>query len=222
MLKKSLLSCFIILVCGSFVEAIPTVGGPSGLIEMPVAESVEYRKFEFGIDYQVSGQKDGDQGAHSYKFNLGTFKNFELGFVGGTVPTEGVFINAKYYLMSDDERFPVTIAVGLEKLGSHHDTSAYLVSSKRFDGGVNAHFGFEATFRETVNASAMLGMEYMIDERFSLLADVTGEKKDYSLNLGMRYYFEEDIVLRLYIIDFNKAESDDMQVLFGISFARFI
>ena len=222
MFKKSFWISFIIIIGSPLGYAIPTVGGPSGLIEMPVAESVEYRKFEFGLDYQVSGQKENEKGIHSYKFNLGTFKNFELGFVGGTVPTEGVFINAKYYLMSDDERFPVTIAVGLEKLGSHNDTSAYLVSSKRFDGGLNAHFGFEATFRESINASAMLGLEYMIDEQFSVLADVTGEQKDYSLNMGMRYYFEEDIVLRLYILDFNKAESDDMTVMFGISFARFI
>ena len=67
-----------------------------------------------------------------YKFNLGSFENWELGILGGSFLDEGVFVNMKYFLMSNQEENPLSIAAGIERLGSKSDLATYLVTSKRF------------------------------------------------------------------------------------------
>jgi len=213
------LSIFIPTLC----IALPTVNGPSGLIEMPTADSVRYKEVNFGFDYNFGETTPGKSGTtYSYKFNLGSFKGWELGLIGGTVPTEGVFINAKYYLMSDNERYPTAIAVGIEKIGSKSNTSAYMVASKRFEGGFSAHFGFRANFNSQLDAAAMLGAEFMVDDRFSFLADVNGENRVYSVNIGLRYYFDPDVAFRFSIIDLGKSKNAETITSVGIAFAKFI
>ncbi|NBV43159.1 hypothetical protein EBR96_10405, partial [bacterium] len=90
------------------LSAEPTINGPSGLVTMPTAESLEYQQFNFALDYKMANQVQ----ERFYSFNMGMFKNVELGITGGSTPTEGVFVNAKYFLISDNGRFPLTFAVG--------------------------------------------------------------------------------------------------------------
>tara|TARA_A100001015_G_scaffold313545_1_gene421007 strand:- start:307 stop:960 length:654 start_codon:yes stop_codon:yes gene_type:complete len=214
---KKLVAAFIfILNLGLY--AGQTIHGPSGLISMPSGESLEYGKFDLAIDFKLDGSEKGSQ---YYKFNLGAFKNSEIGVVGGTVPTEGVFVNVKYFLLSDNERFPFSIAVGLENLGSKDNTGTYFVGTKQFEGGLSGHLGFRAIFDNRIDPSVMMGGEYVFDDRMTFLVDFTGRNRKYSLNVGMQYYLNYDVVYRLNILDVTQNLNDEFVATMGLSFSRF-
>ena len=136
-----------------------TLNNPTGLIEMPTAKAIEYKQFSVAVDYQFpkTNQK---KGVVYFKGNVGAYDNLELGFVGGTTPEEGVFVNAKYFIMADSEAYPTSLAVGFQNMGSKRDSSLYIVASKVFEEGLEGHFGFRAIFDDKIDSSAMLGIEY--------------------------------------------------------------
>ena len=195
--------------------AAPTLQGASGLIRVPSAEPLDYNKTIVGIDYNL--EKD----SHIYKFNIGG-SNTEIGFSGGTVPTEGVFVNAKYFLISDNERFAVSVAVGIENIGSKDNMSTYMVSSKKFPGGWSGHFGFKATLKSELEATAMFGVQYMMDERISLIGDFIGESNNYSANAGMRYYIERNIIGQISMTDITSVSKNGMAISMGISIENYL
>ena len=49
--------------------------------------------------------------------------------------------------MSNQEENPLSIAAGVERLGSKDDLAAYLVTSKRFSGGLHGHLDLKHTFK---------------------------------------------------------------------------
>ncbi|MEK9728212.1 MAG: hypothetical protein VW397_08940 [Candidatus Margulisiibacteriota bacterium] len=208
--------------------ASPTLYGPTGLIEMPSAESVAYKQVNLAVDYSIANNNKNNQTPSEpefyYKFNLGSFENWELGVLGGSFLDEGVFVNMKYFLMSNQEENPLSIAAGIERLGSKSNLSTYLVTSKRFSGGLHGHFGFKAFFQSSLFASAMIGFEYFSDEKVSFLADITGEKSQkYVLNAGTKIFIDNDIALRLYLIDITKSrESQETLYTFGLSLSKYI
>ena len=203
-----------LLIChGAY--AAPTMQGPTGLIKVPSAEPLEFHKANIGIDYNL------EKKSHIYKFNLGAIQNCEIGFSGGTTPTEGVFVNAKYFVMSNSERFALSVAIGVENLGAKDNTAVYMVSSKKFHGGWDGHFGFRATFDNEVNAAAMFGVQYMMDSRVEFLGDVIGENNQYTLNAGMRYDLEKNITLRLAMQDITKNAGETIMTM-GLSFETFL
>ena len=216
-----------LLVFTNALIASPTVYGPTGLIEMPSAESIAYKQVNVAIDYSINNQ---DQATNEttnnfyYKFNLGSFENWELGILGGSFLDEGVFVNMKYFLMSNQEENPLSIAAGLERIGSKNDLATYLVTSKRFDGGLHGHFGFKAYFQNNLYASAMIGVEYFSDEKISFLADITGEKNDaYVLNGGTKIFIDNDVAMRIYLIDITKSRSaKETLYTFGLSLSKYI
>jgi len=207
--------------------ASPTVYGPTGLIEMPSAESIAYKQVNVAIDYSINNQ---DQTTNEttnnfyYKFNLGSFENWELGILGGSFLDEGVFVNMKYFLMSNQEENPLSIAAGLERIGSNNDLATYLVTSKRFNGGLHGHFGFKAYFQNNLYASAMIGVEYFSDEKISFLADIIGEKNDaYVLNGGTKIFIDNDVAMRIYLMDITKSRSaKETLYTFGLSLSKYI
>lgn len=207
----------------------PTLYGPTGLIEMPTAESIAYKQVNLGIDYSLTSSREGDEGADKenhlyYKFNLGSFENWELGILGGSFLDEGVFVNMKYFLMSNQEENPLSIAAGIERLGSKTDLSTYLVTSKRFQGGLHGHFGFKAFFQDNLFAAAMIGVEYFSDEKISFLADIAGEKNaNYIVNAGTKIFIDNDVSLRLFLIDITKNRSQkETLYTFGLSMSKHI
>ena len=213
------------LLITNLLVASPTLYGPSGLIEMPSAESIAYKQINVAVDYSINGQSTGDsKNDFYYKFNLGSFENWELGILGGSFLDEGVFVNMKYFLMSNQEENPLSIAAGLERIGSKSDLSTYLVTSKRFNGGLHGHFGFKAYFQDNLYASAMLGVEYFSDEKISFLADITGGKNDaYVLNGGTKIFIDNDVAMRIYLIDITKSRgAKETLYTFGISLSKYI
>ena len=224
-MKKVLLVLFLL---NFTLFASPTVYGPTGLIEMPSAESIAYKQVNFAFDYSIASV-EGDEDDQSdpqffYKFNLGSFENWELGILGGSFLDEGVFVNAKYFLMSNQEENPLSIATGVERLGSKDEVSAYLVTSKRFNGGLHGHFGFKAFFQQSLYAAAMIGFEYFSDEKIAFLFDVSGEQNEnYVLNAGTKIFIDTDVSLRIYLIDLTKSRAaEETLYTFGISLSKYI
>ena len=126
--------------------------------------------------------------------------------------------------MANDEENPLSIAAGLEKIGSDDELSTYMVASKRFQGGLHGHFGFKAYIQNNLFASAMIGVEYFSDDKISFLADITGEKNEaYVLNGGTKIFIDNDIAMRIYLIDITKNRSaNETLYTFGISFSKYI
>jgi len=211
------------LVFASAAEAVSNVNGSTGLIYMPTAESLDYQKFSLGADSNLDRLSNGDDGGfYSYKMSLGTFQNIEMGIVGGQKPDEGVFVNFKYFLMSNNERYPIYIAVGMENIGAHNDSNAYLVASKRFPSGWHGHFGFQAKLQENVSSSAMLGAEYIVSDQWSVLGELVEDQDVYIFNMGARYFMSTDISFRLALLDLGQRQSEDVTIVLGVSLEQFI
>jgi hypothetical protein len=219
------------LVSISSLYANPSIYGPTGLIEIPTAESIAYKQVNFAVDYAIeNNDQDSTEDSSKnnnkvyYKFNLGSFENWELGILGGNFLDEGVFVNMKYFLMSNQEENPLTVAAGLERVGSKDDLAAYLVTSKRFQDGLNAHFGFKAYLQKNLFAAALFGMEYFLDEKMSFLGDLAGERGSrYVLNAGTKIFIDTNVSLRVYVVDITKSrEANETLYTFGISYNRYI
>ena len=229
---KLILICFIFFGhMASLLLSAPSLNGHTGLITIPTAEALNYKEFNTGFDYIIHNtNKDPDSLDETknsdnewfYKVNFGLFENVEMGLLGGTTPTEGVLVNIKYYLMNtDSSQYPIAIAIGLEKLSSNLDSSAYMVASKSFPGGLNLHFGFKALFSEEINPSIMGGVEYLFSDRLSILGDIYGQKQSYLYNAGVRIRLFNQLYVSAYAIDIANEKEKGIQYSTGISYSYF-
>ncbi|NQY74852.1 MAG: hypothetical protein HRT90_08840 [Candidatus Margulisbacteria bacterium] len=214
-----LILCSTIFSVSTFGAA--TINGPTGLIEVPTAESLKYKEYNIVVDYNLSSDNS-DVSALFYKANLGTFRGWELGIVGGEVPSEGVFVNAKYYLMSDNSQYPLSLALGMENLTSAALTNFYLVGTKLFSNGIHGHMGFKAHLSGDLDASVMGGLEYFLDDQLSLLSDINGDRRIYKVNAGLRYLLSPDCMIRLAVIDIGSSHTAGTLFSFGVSFTGFL
>ena len=200
----------------SAIAASTSINGPTGLITIPTAESLEYKEYSIGFDYLANGSKD----ELKYKLNLGTFENWELGVVNiGTKnkkTQEGMYLNIKYYLMSDASENPISIALGSENLSSKNKTNIYMIASKKIRTDTGLHFGFKATFeKKQVNPILLLGTNYFFNETIEILSDVNGEGTNYKANIGTRLFINEHANIQFYILNlFNPKET-----LYSIGFS---
>lgn len=219
MKRLGLLILTLLLVKNGY--ALPTIHGATGLITVPSAEALQYKQFNMGYDY-IMGAKASDDEWY-YKANIGTFKNWEIGIVAGKVPTEGAFVNVKYYLMSDSERYPLSLAIGSENLFSRYSTDIYMVASKKLPSGAQIHLGFKGVFQQDEFVPYVMGgVDYWMTNVWSVMADFSGEHKKYQVNLGVRYCLSEDVYASFSVLDMGKALHDDPQYSLGISFAKFL
>ena len=179
-------------------QASPTLGGASGLIYMPTAESLRYKEFDMAVDSIYTNRAGTNQSSVFYKANLGTFKGLELGFVGGAQPNEGVFLNAKYYLLSDASKYPLGIALGMGNLSSASLNNFYMVASKRFPQNFDAHAGFQATFVNQTTSSIMAGVEFFPATMMSIAVDTIGDGSNYITNAGFRISLNNNVQVRIY------------------------
>jgi len=204
------------------LSAAPSVYGPTGLVGIPTAEYLQFRETGLGVDFLTSSTTPKTD-SYFYKINMGTYKNWELGVVAGKVPTEGAFINIKYYLTAEGERFPISIALGVQNLFSQEKTDLYMVASKRFPSQFSLHFGFKANFGKTeVFPSLIGGIEYFISNHVSLLGDVSGEKSLYKFNAGMRVVLADTLLLHLSALDIGNASREGTMLGAGLSYSAFL
>tara|TARA_B100001989_G_C24538783_1_gene466235 strand:- start:826 stop:1515 length:690 start_codon:yes stop_codon:yes gene_type:complete len=177
----------IILIGHSIVFALPTVSGPTGLVTMPTAEILNYKEHNSAIDYQLNTDDSGSSKSF-YKVNVGALENTEIGFVGGSEPDEGVFLNFKWSLTSTAERFPLRMAVGFENITSQTQSNFYLVTSKRLTADIGVHGGFKALFSDNIDVAFMAGANYAYNEKLAFIGDLNSFSESiYYVNLGSFY-----------------------------------
>jgi len=201
--------------------AAPTINGPTGLISVPTAESLKYKEFNVAVDklFGAAGKDGLDE--WSYKLNLGTFQNWEIGVVGGTVPTEGMYLNIKYYLLSDASELPLSIAIGVENLSSTDKTDVYMVASKKLREDFGLHLGFKAIFQDSnVEPIIMGGVNFMVNEQLEILGDINGDGENYMANVGAAYYINPSFSVRTYLIDVLDAVGTQFSI--GLTYSKFL
>ncbi len=205
-----------ILLCSAPLWALTTLGGSTGLITMPTAEALKYRELNIGFDYTRTGDKD----QSLYKVNVGALKNMELGFVGGSYPEEGVFINGKYYL-TDSERFPVQLACGFQNLTAKAESQMYLVASKLFQG-FSLHGGARADFAtDGIAVLLMVGGEYFLNTQTSLMAECIGVKQTFQVNVGIGWEITPILALKASALDIGN-EKNAVPLSVGLVLSKFL
>ena len=220
-MKKCILVLCLLLIALK-IQASPTFYGPTGLIEVPSAMALKYKEINFAYDY-VTDNNDKTNNFR-YKMSMGTFQNWEIGVVGGKVPTEGMYLNAKYHLLTEDSRTPLSMAVGVQNLGSKSLTDLYMIVSWKPKPGFTVHGGFKERFTESsAQAAAMGGVEYFLNSNASALSDIVINNDGTTvLNAGLSYFVTNDIAFRIAIMDLTNGNKTGTVVLGGISVSRFL
>jgi len=183
----------------AFASTTSTITGPIGLIRMPSADTIGDNSYNLAVDYAanfITGTGTlASTGTWSYKMNLGTSKNLELGLIGQTDSgtnqiKDGVYVNLKYALSNDDSRYPLKLAIGAENLASSNEADTYIVASKYFKGGAVAHFGAMFDFpKNSFRPLGMAGLEYPLGGQMSnltLIGEVFGGESLFQINAGIR------------------------------------
>lgn len=195
-MKKSILFLIMIIMSSvTLVLGLPSLNGPTGLISMPTAEILTYKEYNAAYDYQFD-LDESDESLYYYKVNVGALENTELGFVGGSSPDEGVFLNFKWNLSSDTGRFPLKMALGFENITAKTESDFYIVASKRLSTDVGVHGGFKALFNDNIDVSFMTGLDYSYSEKLLFMSDLTSQDDNlYYINAGVVYqvFVSEDL-----------------------------
>jgi hypothetical protein len=207
-MKHILGAILFLILMSTLAFASPTVYGPTGLVTMPNAEGLKYKEFNVGLNYLppynrgVENDEGDTIGEDKYPYlnyygNLGTFEGFEIGF-SGKGGREGVFINMKYYLISDTSENPLSMAIGLQNLSSFTETGLYMVTSKQINMNVGLHFGFLGRFDPYgADTNMMFGIKYLLNDQWAMLVDTVGIYSVYSWNVGMQVQLGETMALNM-------------------------
>jgi hypothetical protein len=202
-----------ILVVGAFGWTVPSMKGTNGLVNMPVATAVKYKEFDFGLNFQTS--QSNTKTGH-YFANLGIFDGVELGMIGNT-QKEGAFINLKYYMLSDKSEYPLGLAAGVTGLTSYTNTDLFLVLSKSFPNRLAGHFGFKTNLnQESIRADVMFGVEMLMSEQMTFIADIIGSDDSWNLSTGLRLKLSDDLTLNGYLEDV--LDSNEAKFTLGIAY----
>lgn len=160
------------------VQAVPTLYGPTGLISVGSAEILGQKQVAIG--YALISSQD-----YRYSITLGAFKNWEFGFTGGAVPTEGVFIHAKYGF-SDNEPFPLQVGIGIENFPSKTDCKATLVLTKIFTPDWQGTFGYQSMFNHGVIGGMVIGLSYQVNPALMVVVDGRQDQDGFHSDVGIR------------------------------------
>ena len=202
---------------------------------MPTAEGLRYKEFNAGLNYTPPYLKEIEnaagetiqardpQGIFNYYGTLGTFEGMELGF-SGRGGREGVFINMKYFLISDNTEYPLAMAVGLQNLSSFYDTGLYMVASKQLNLNLGLHMGFLGRFYAgTSDTNMMFGVKYFMNEDWAILLDTVGEHNIYGWNLGFQVQMGEEIALQMSGLNLiNPVERKNSVFCIGVAYSGFM
>lgn len=240
-MKKKLLAILMytfLISASSALTQTPSVVGGIGLIRMPTADVLPPQHVSIGIDYNVENTAIGtssaalpQKGIYSYKIDLGTFlgreKGLELGIIGRTDKEtnklkEGVFVNIKYSLSSEDVFETLHLAIGLENLASQNDMDAYMVASKYFPDGPGIHFGTMFDFPNSkFRPLGMFGLTFPIGGKdLSALGEAFAGENILQVNAGIRLNLQKSfsILIRGVNLSNSPSSKDPQSYYAGISF----
>jgi len=224
-----------LLLITNFIYAGSSMNGPTGLILIPTAESLKYKEFNISGHYLFSAGNS-TASDYKYKINLGTFQNWEIGTVGGKTPEEGMYLNLKYHLMSNESELPLYIAIGAQNISSSDKTDLYMVASKKIRSDFGLHFGFKAIFGDTIKPYFMAGSNYFVNETLELMADfspavsIDGPENKYLISLGANYFISPHLSANLSLIDIassseimlpDNSSIGGMRIAAGLTLSKF-
>jgi hypothetical protein len=200
------------LIIGAIGWSVPSMEGTNGLINMPIASSVKYKEYDIGANFQNAQTTKNGQ----YFINVGVVDGLELGIIGST-QKEGVFVNLKYYMLSDKSDYPLGLAAGLTKLTSYTETNLFMVLSKAFPNKLAGHFGFRSNLNSTtIKADVMFGLELRMSDELNFVSDIVGSDKKWNLSTGLRIKLSNDWTLNGYLEDV--LNSSDSKFTLGCSY----
>jgi len=218
-IKKLIALILVNLILSTYVFAFvpqptPNVIGSTGLVRMPSADVIPYKNISFGLD--TGSNYSQDKFSLMYKFNLGTFQGMELGCVGmdnrNGMMTEGVFINMKYSLATDNSPYPLYLAIGVENLSSFNRSDVYMVATRYIPNGSRFHFGFLGDFPgDKFRPLGALGYDTpFFSEKLYFLVDMFAGEFLYELNVGFRWYASDTIAINLSGLNILSDENRDI------------
>ncbi|MDD5455712.1 MAG: hypothetical protein PHV30_01625 [Candidatus Margulisbacteria bacterium] len=207
-----------LILGGALLFGAPSAIGTNGLINMPTAMSIQYKAFDLGSNWTlVQNNSSSAQNQIHYYGNLGIFEGVELGFLGNN-QTEGVFLNLKYYMLSDKSNYPLGLAVGLTNISSHSNSNLYLVLSKKFPNQLTGHFGFASNILATkIQANVMFGLEMPFSNYVNAFAELIGSQDSWVLSAGTRLKLADDLLLNAYWDDIGNSSAGKSTFSLGIS-----
>ena len=214
-MKRLVVSMLLIL---SMANSAPSTLGTNGLINMPVAMSIKYKEFDVGINWKtIQNINNQNRFQMNYFANMGIFDGIEFGFIGTNIQ-EGVFLNLKYFMMSDKSTYPLALAAGINNISSRARSDLYLVLSKSFPNNLNGHFGFGSNIMATtIKANVMFGIDILMNKYMTILADLMGSESSWNLSAGLRIKLAEDMLLNAYIEDIGNSTPDKATFTLGFS-----
>ena len=184
---------------------------------MPTGDVIEHKSFNLGMSYgfdfvDSTGGKIPQKGILKYTANLGAMKGLELGLLGQTEKgmdrfKEGVFINMKYGLASEDAKNPLKLAVGIENLTSSGEADAYLVASQAFKHGYTLHFGAMFDFPDgKFRPLGMVGLTLpFFHGTLEVLSELFAGESLLQADAGVRVMFTNDVGLALNVLNMTNS-----------------
>lgn len=230
-----ILASILLLATSAFaypqVFPTPALNGPSGVVRIPSADVIPYKNFNIAADFGATFLPSftSAESAVFYKMNLGTFHGVEIGIVGGTEKDsstlrEGVFVNMKLSLATDEDSYPLRLAIGVENLFSYSDTDVYMVATKYFKQGPRMTFGFMADFpNQRFRPLGLFGIEVPVGaESFYLTGDLLAGETLFQANAGARFFFTPIFSLNITALNLfdNNVAKDSRSALLGFSWAN--
>jgi len=209
------------------VTSTPSIIGPTGLIRVPSADILPYKNYNVGMDYGTSPITNLE--SMYYKVNLGTFRNMEMGVVGEMDQVtkkvkEGVFINAKLSLATDDQPFPLKLAIGVENLTSYTQNDVYMVATKYFQQGPKLTFGFMGDFPNSkFRPLGCAGLEVPFFDNYIVgMADIMAGESITQVDLGARFFIGPSFAVHVNAVNLfqnldNNVGRDPKAYLIGFS-----
>ncbi len=220
MVKKILLVA--LMACSTqMLHASSSLNGGTGLIKIPTGEALHYREYSTSLDYMYH-TKYSNYDKWVYQFNLGIFEKMEIGFQGGTVPTEGVYLNAKYYVYAQNEARPVSLAIGTQRFTSR-EPIFYVVMTKKFHNKITIHGGLKSILTEKeLQGGVIAGIQVPVERKLDVLGDINYENKEYQFNFGLKYSVTPEFSIRASALDALNADKTKQYFTVGLYLNHFL
>lgn len=225
----------LVLGCIGAAGAAPTVYGPTGLINMPTAQSLSLYQSNVFVNYMKSEKGDLTTKQTNYGVNVGLGNGLEVGataihqnhewpYENKTVSDSNTkaMLNAKWNFLTESVEKPGA-AIGIMNVTGEKDianlmgdeakskAAPYIVFSKSMvmpetDYAVSGHIGYIAGSLDNV----MVGASAVVNPKLTIMADYINDMSDFSI--GARYVPSENIRV--------DAASVDGQMMVGISYSK--
>lgn len=226
-MKTTLLYILFTLLLQSSTSAFISFYGPTGLIKIPTAQTLNSKEYNISSDLALNTNKN-NSSIYMYAINLGLIKNTEFGILGNSDLSEGVYLNAKWNIKPYSEKIPFKTAIGIKNFPSSDQSDIYIVGSKRIHKDTTIHFGNSNRFSDKLHSSLLVGTLYTYKENILFAGDISSESNNkYNLSIGFymsifQNKFNNNLHFKGTILNLIKNSNEDSYISLGINYANFM